>query len=155
MGWFFGFKLHLVVSEKGGLISCLLTPGNTDDRAPLSHLTRRLFGKLFADKGYISSEWFTKLYNQGSKLVTSVRSNMKNKLMPLMEKIYLRKRSIIETINDWIKSVCHIDHTRHRSPTNFLVNLYAGLISYQLSPKKPKITFTNSELRLLPAMTEC
>lgn len=155
MGWFFGFKLHLVVSEEGGLISCLLTPGNVDDRSPLAHLTKKIFGKLFADKGYISSEWFTKLYDQGIKLVTGIRSNMKNKLMPLMEKIYLRKRSIIETINDCVKNVCHIDHTRHRSPANFLVNLYAGLIAYQLSPKKPKITFTNSELKLLPTMTEC
>jgi transposase len=152
MGWFFGFKLHLVISEEGNLISCCLTPGNVDDRTPLSLLTKKLFGKLFADKGYISLEWFAKLYAQGVKLVTGVKSNMKNKFIPLMEKIYLRKRSIIETINDWLKNVCHIEHTRHRSPTNFLVNLYSGLIAYQLTPKKPKIRFTSSELSFLPAV---
>lgn len=152
MGWFYGFKLHLVVSEEGNLVSCHVTPGNVDDRTPLSRLTHRLFGKLFADKGYISAEWFVKLYNQGIKLVTGIKSNMKNKLIPLMEKIYLRKRSIIETINDHLKSISHVDHTRHRSPTNFLVNLYSGLIAYQLTPKKPKINLTKSELNLLPSI---
>jgi len=152
MGWFLGFKLHLVVSEEGGIVACRLTPGNVDDRTPLGELTKKVFGKLFADKGYISADWFTKLYTQGIKLVTGVRNRMKNKFIPLMEKIYLRKRSIIETINDWLKNVCHIDHTRHRSPANFLVNLYAGLVAYQFTPKKPRIRFTSTELHFLPAV---
>lgn len=152
MGWFFGFKLHLVISEEGNLISCILTPDNVNDQAPLGILTQKLFGKLFADKGYISMDWFLKLYNQGIKLVTGVKSNMKNKFISLMEKIYLRKRSIIKTINDWLKNVCHVEHTRRRSPVNFLVNLYSGLIIYQFTPKKSKIRFTSSELNFLPAV---
>lgn len=152
MGWFFGFKLHLVVSDEGDILSFCLSPGNVDDRKPLPYLSQNLFGKLFGDKGYISAKKFTQLFNQGVRVVTGIRRNMKNKLMELMDKIYLRKRSIIETVNDWLKNVCHIEHSRHRSPANFLVNFYSALIAYQLSPKKPKINFTNSQLRLIPAV---
>jgi hypothetical protein len=153
MGWFYGFKLHLTVSETGELLSWILTPGNVDDRTPAPSLAKNLWGKIFADKGYISNTLFLELYEKGVHLVTGIRSNMKNKLMELMDKIYLRKRSIIETINDHLKNECHIDHTRHRSPVNFLVNLISGLIAYQLEPKKPHINFTGSELRLIPSET--
>jgi hypothetical protein len=64
---------------------------------------------------------------------------MKNKLMPFLDKIMLRKRFIIETINDKLKNECQIEHTRHRSPTNFLINLLAGLVCYQMNPKKPAL----------------
>jgi len=151
MGWFFGFKLHLVVDDQGNLLSFTLTPGNTNDRAPLGKLSKNLFGKLFADKGYISSKWFMKLLSKGLKLITGIKTNMKNKLMTLIDKIYLRKRSLIETINDHLKNVCQIEHSRHRSPINFLVNLFSALIAYQLNPKKPKLNLTNSELKLLPS----
>lgn len=152
MGWFYGFKLHLVISDQGDILSWLLTTGNLDDRKPLGHLTKGLFGKLFGDKGYISSSWVNFLAQQGLQLITGIRSNMKNKFMPLMDKVYLRKRCLIETINDWLKNECHIEHSRHRSPVNFLVNLISGLVAYQLHPKKPSLNLTNSELRLLPAV---
>jgi len=139
MGWFFGFKLHLVINERGELLAAQLTSGNVDDRQPVPSLTRDLFGKLFGDKGYISSELFDSLWNRGLQLVTHIRRNMKNALMPLMDKILLRKRSLIETVNDQLKNISQIEHTRHRSPTNFVVNLIAGLIAYTHQPKKPSL----------------
>lgn len=147
MGWFFGFKLHLVINECGELLAVQLTPGNTDDRRPVTEMAKRLFGKLFGDKGYISSDLFDQLWNGGLQLVTHIRHNMKNALMPLIDKILLRKRSLIETVNDQLKNISQVEHTRHRSPVNFMVNLIAGLIAYTHQPKKPS-------LRLSPYATD-
>ena len=130
MGWFYGFKLHLVVNEHGEILSFQLTPGNVDDRKPLPVLFEGLFGKVFADKGYISKDLFTKFLQENIQLITGIRKNMNNRLMELEDKILLRKRSIIETINDQLKNISQIEHSRHRSFTNFLINLLAGLIAY-------------------------
>ena len=139
MGWFYGFKLHLIINDKGEIIRWMLTPGNTDDRYPLKNkrFTEKLFGKLFADKGYISQSLFEELFIDDIHLITKLRRNMKNSMMMLQDRIMLRKRSTIETVNDELKNVCHIEHTRHRSIENFLTNLIAALIAYQLMPKKP------------------
>ena len=145
MGWFFGFKLHLAINECGELLAVQLTPGNVDDREPVPYLTRRLFGKLFGDKGYISAELFAELWDRGLQLITHIRRNMNNRLMPLMDKILLRKRSLIETVNDQLKNISQIEHTRHRSPTNFLVNLVAGLIQYTHQPRKPSLRLNTSD----------
>ena len=139
MGWFYGFKLHLIINDKREIIRWMLTPGNTDDRYPLKNkrFTEKLFGKLFADKGYISQSLFEELFIDDIHLITKLRRNMKNSMMMLQDRIMLRKRSTIETVNDELKNVCHIEHTRHRSIENFLTNLIAALIAYQLMPKKP------------------
>lgn len=141
MGWFYGFKLHLVCNEKGELLNFSLTRGNVDDRnqGVLNILTKDLFGKLFADKGYISKTLFETLFNDGIHLVTGIRNNMKNCLMPLRDKILLRKRSVIETINDELKNICHVEHSRHRSTHNFIMNIIAALVAYCFFPKKPSI----------------
>jgi len=117
MGWFYGFKLHFVCNDKGEILSFCLTPGNIDDpdTKTIKTLTKTLFGKLFADKGYIFQPLFEMLFNDGVHIVTSIRGNMKNKLMPLRDRILLRKRSVIETINDELKNICDIEHSRHRS----------------------------------------
>lgn len=141
MGWFYGFKLHLVINEHGDLLAFAFTPGNIDDRKPVESMTQRLWGKLFGDKGYISQKLFNSLYARGVNLITSVRKNMKNKLMAIEDKILLRKRSLIETVNDQLKNVCQIEHSRHRSPANFLVHLIAGLIAYAKQPKRPSLNF--------------
>ena len=143
MGWFFGFNLHLVINDRGELLSFCLTPGNIDDRQPVEKMARGLYGKLFGDKGYISRALFERLFKRGIKLVTSVRSNMKNKLMELEEKVLLRKRSLIETVNGHLKEVCQIEHTRHRSVGNFVVNLLGGLAAYCRLPKKPSLQFAS------------
>jgi Transposase DDE domain len=148
MGWFFGFKLHLIVNDIGEILSLYLTPGNVDDRAPVPAMTKNLLGKLFGDKGYISKKLSEQLFQRGLRLITNVRSNMKNSLIPLTDKLLLRKRFIIETINDQLKNISQIEHTRHRSPTNFLVNLFAGLVAYCLQPKKPAIIPSNTACHL-------
>lgn len=149
MGWFYGFKLHLVVSDKGDILACCLTPGNVDDRKPVPQLTKDLFGKLFADKGYISQQLFELLFQEGLELITTLRKNMKNRLLPLADKLLLRKRAIIETINDQLKNISQIEHSRHRSVTNFLVNLVAGLIAYTHQEKKPSLNINHEHLALL------
>lgn len=140
-GWFYGFKLHIVVNDKGELLAVKLTPGNVSDAHPevVMPLTKNLTGRLFADKGYVSKTLFEKLWCQGLKLVTNVRKNMKNKFIELQDKLLLRKRFIIETVNDHLKNNEQIEHSRHRSFVNFTVNVIAGLIAYQLQPKKPSI----------------
>jgi transposase len=152
MGWFYGFKLHLIVNDQGELITFFLTPGNVDDRKPVPHMARRLWGKLFADKGYISQPLFDQLFEQGVQLITPIRKNMKNRLMPLIDKILLRKRAIIETINDQLKNISQVAHTRHRSVDNFLVNLVAGLIAYTHQPKKPSLNLSREDSALLPTL---
>ena len=139
MGWFHGFKLHLVINDRGDLLGVVLTAGNVDDRQPIPTLTQDLWGKLFGDKGYISKHLFGQLFDRGLKLITQIRSNMKDQLMDVTEKILLRKRSLIETVNDQLKNVCQIEHSRHRSPVNFLVHLIAGLIAYTKKPKRSSL----------------
>lgn len=139
IGWFFGFKLHLAVNETGELLSFMLTPGNVDDRTALPQLTKNLWGKLFGDKGYLSQALFEELFAKGLHLFTGIKKNMKAKLVPLLDKLLHRKRSIIETINDQLKNISQIEHSRHRSVKNFAVNLISGLTAYCLQPKKPSI----------------
>jgi len=147
-GWFFGFKLHLIFNDRGELLNLMLTPGNVDDRKPVPRMVRKLFGKLFADKGYLSKKLFEELLRTFHvQLITGIRSNMKNRLMPLMDKLLLRKRAITETILDQLKNISQIEHSRHRSPINFLVNLLCGLIAYCHQPKKPSL-----HLGTLPAL---
>jgi DDE family transposase len=140
MGWFYGFKLHLVVNDGGELLACQMTAGNVDDREPVPTLSRRLFGKLIADRGYISQALFEQLLDTfGVQLITKLRKNMKNRLMPLIDKLLLRKRAIIESVVDQLKNISQIEHTRHRSPINCFINIIAGLIAYCHQPKKPSL----------------
>lgn len=152
LGWFYGFKLHLIVDDQGELLAVCLTPGNVEDRKPVPRLAKKLWGKLCGDRGYLSQRLFNQLFKQGLQLITPIRKNMPNQLMPLMDKLLTRKRSLIETINDQLKNVSQIAHTRHRSVTNFLVNLLAGLIAYTHQPKKPSLKLSRSELALLPLL---
>ncbi len=140
-GWFFGFKLHLVINDRGELLNVLLTPGNVDDRKPVPRLVEKLFGKVFGDKGYLSKPLYELLYQTfGVQLVTKLRSNTKNRLpMTLTDRILLRKRAIIESVIDQLKNISQIEHSRHRSVSNFLVNLLCGLIAYARQPKKPSL----------------
>lgn len=151
MGWFYGFKLHIAINENGELCGANLSKGNVDDRNEnvLDEVLKNVQGKLFADKGYISKKLFENLFEQGITLVTSIRKNMKNRLMPLVDKLLLRKRSVIETVNDQLKNMCDIEHSRHRSPINFMVNMVAGLIRYTYFEKKPSINFAQKDRNLL------
>lgn len=146
MGWFYGFKLHLVVSDSGELLAWQVTPGNIDDRRPVPKLAQRLFGKLFGDRGYLSEPLRLLLREQNLELVTKLKKNMKNQFLNLLDKLLLRKRAIIETVFDQLKNISQIEHTRHRSFWNFLVNLAAGLIAYSLREKKPSLNYNVKDL---------
>jgi hypothetical protein len=145
-GWFFGFKLHLVVNERGELLSFQLTQGNSSDISPVKSLVKNIWGKLFGDRGYISIPLFNELLKQNLQLITKIRNNMKNKLMDITDKFLLRKRAIIETVNDQLKNISQIEHTRHRSPANFLINLLSGLIAYCHQEKKPSLKIAARDL---------
>ena len=107
MGWFFGFKLHLIINDKGEILNFMFTPGNVDDREPLKQgrFLENIKGKLCADKGYIGQALFENLFLNGIQLVTKVKNNMKNSLMSIADKILLRKRALIETVNDELKNI--------------------------------------------------
>jgi len=138
--WFFGFKLHLVINEHGELLNAIVTPGNTDDRKPVSELLSGMFGNVFGDRGYISQALSTQLrQTSGVHLVTKVRRKMKNRLMRLSDKLLLQRRGLIESVIGQLKNIAQIEHSRHRSPINFAVNLMAGLIAYCHQPKKPSL----------------
>ena len=141
LGWFYGFKLHLMVNDKGELLNFVITPGNYDDREPFKNkrFLEKIFGKIFADKGYIGQQLFEMLFVEGIQLITPLKKNMKGAVMSYTDKILLRKRSVIETINDELKNMCQIEHTRHRSTINFFTNLLSGLAAYTFFPKKPAI----------------
>lgn len=141
-GWSFGFKLHVVVNEYGELLAIYLTAATRHELKALPRLVKRLFGKLFGDMAYLSQPVFEQLMQQGIQLITKLKANMKNKLMLMTDKLLLRKRSIIETINDQLKNISQIEHSRHRSPLNFLVNLASGLIAYTHQPNKPSLNLS-------------
>ena len=127
----------------------MLTPGNVDDRVPVPELSKGLFGKLFGDKGYISQELFMTLYEKGVQMITKIKRNMKNKIMHLADKILLRKRGMIECVNNKLKADCQIEHHRHRSPWNFFVNLISAIVAYAYDPSKPIVQLTRREKQFL------
>jgi hypothetical protein len=142
MGWFFGFKVHFVINHLGDIVDFHISAGNIADNNErvLEILTKQLFGKLFGDKGYIvRPEIFEKLYNEGVQLVTKIRKNMQNKLMPLGDKLLLRKRGTIESVIGILKESFSIEHSRHRSPMNFLGHILSGITAYFFRPNKPSI----------------
>jgi hypothetical protein len=140
VGWFYGFKLHLTINHQGELLSCQLTPGDCDDRTPVPVLAQRLHGMLYADKGYIDRKLVARLLQeQGVHLVTYARQNMRGRLVLATDALWLRKRNLIESVIEQLKHVCQIEHSRHRSVANFVVNLFAGLVAYCLRPNKPSL----------------
>jgi hypothetical protein len=141
-GWFFGFKLHLVINDRGEILQFCITPGNVDDRKPVPRLAKQLFGKLFGDMGYISQPLAQTLKSMFNiQLITKLRKNMKNHLMHLADRILLRRRAIVETVIDQLKNISQIEHSRHRSISNFFVNVLCGLIAYCRRPTKPSLGF--------------
>ena len=149
MGWFFGLKLHLVINETGDLLGIALTPGNTDDRTPVPQITQGLWGKLFGDKGYLSQKLFEVLQGQGLQLITSLKKNMKPRILSLFDKLLLRKRFLIESVFDYLKNVAHLEHSRHRNPLNALCHLMAGLIAYTFFEKRPSLRLSPEEIDIL------
>ena len=132
MGWFFGFKLHLIINDKGEIPNFLFTPGNVDDREPLysESFIENVKGKLCGDKGYIGKQLFEFLFINGIQLVTKVKNNMKNSLMTVADKIMLHKRAVVESVNDELKKIVQIEYSRHRSFTNLITNALSAIAVY-------------------------
>jgi transposase len=143
-GWFFGFKLHIAINHRGELLSMKVTPGNVDDRKPVAYLCRHLFGRVYADKGYVAQWLVERLRQQQVEFITKVRKNMKPVQRGPFDQAVLKRRSLIETVFDELKNLCQVEHTRHRSYGGFLVNLMAGIIAYCLAPDKPRLPLTSS-----------
>ena len=139
MGWFFGFKLHLIINQHGEIIAAKVTQAIVDDRTPLPQLTQGLTGLLIGDKGYISQSLFDALYDKGLKLITSIRNNMPNKLLSLQEKQLLNQRNLIKSVHNRLKHGCQLEYTRHRAVYGLMLNTVAALIAYMLLPNKPSV----------------
>jgi len=149
MDWFYGFKLHFVINDTGDLLAVRLTPGHVDDRTPVPDLVQGLWGQLFGDRGYLGQELFEQLQQTGVQLITKLKRNMKNKLMPLWDKLLLRKRALIESVGKQLKHVCQIAPTRHRSVPHAFVHTFAALVAYTWHEHKPSLHLTDEEQRLL------
>ena len=145
MGWFYGFKLHLIVNYQGEIVAAKVTTGNVHDTQPVTELAQGLTDKLYGDKGYLSKALAASLFEKGVTLVTTVRKNMKAKAISLWDRAMLSKRFIIETINDQLKNISYIEHSRHRSMNGFMLNLLAGLVAYCLKESKPSLNLTDVE----------
>ncbi len=154
-GWFYGFKLHLIVNEivndQGEILSFCITLGNIDDRKPVPQLAKSLTGKLFGDRGYISKKLTQLLFGHKVKLITTLKKDMKKQLIDSFDKLLLRKRSIIETINDQLKNICDLGHSRHRSLNNYMTSIIASLVAYSCQEKTPTLDLRNANS--LPANT--
>ena len=148
MGWFLGFKLHMIIDTKGNILSVNLTKGNVDDRVPVIKLIKELSGKLFGDKGYIKKELAQELQELGITLITPLKKNMKARFMPIniFDLILSKKRILIESVFNVLKNKLQLCHTRHRSIKNFCVHILAVLVGYQLSPNKPSINLEDFNL---------
>ena len=149
MGWFYGFKLHLIVNYRGEIVAASLTAANVHDTKPIPELAKGLTDRLYADKGYISKALAGKLAEDGITLITNVRKNMKAKAVSLWDRAMLSKRFIIETINDQLKNISQIEHSRHRSMNGFMLNLMGGLIAYCLKENKPSLNISDVELNAI------
>lgn len=138
-GWFYDFELHIIYYEKGEIVNFMFTPGDVDDGESLKveRFTKELYGKLISYRGYISKNLFCRLFINGIQLISKLKNKIKNSLMSVSDKVLMRKRSIIESINDELKNMTQIEHSRHRSFHNFVNNFIAGLEAYSFFPKKP------------------
>jgi hypothetical protein len=152
MGWFYGFKLHVICDFSGNIVKCGITQGCTNDLKFGKEMLKDLKGKIFADKGYINKKIFLDLLDKGLILVTGVKKNMKNRLLDIWDKILLKKRSLIESVFNVMKNTLHLEHSRHRSVVNAGVYYLTTLIAYCWKPNKPHIKFNKQEIQLLQAI---
>jgi len=133
--------LFLVVNAFGEIVKVSFTTANVADNnlQQMIKIFNKLQGLVFADKGFINQNATQELLQKGLHLITGIRANMKNKLMILSHKMLLKKRGMIESVNDILKTVCDLEHTRHRSPVNALINVFAALCAYTFLERLPSI----------------
>lgn len=150
-GWFYGFKLHLLIDDCGSILSFRITRGNVDDRKPVPEMLKNFIGEVFGDRGYISKKLTDLLATDDIELITSLKKNMKPRVLAAFDKLLLRQRSIIETVNDQLKNIFDLEHSRHRSLANYMVNAIASLIAYSYQEKKPSLNIRRKDL--IPLMS--
>ncbi len=148
-GWFMGFKLHLIINHKAEIIAVKITKANRADLSVLESITQKITGKVFGDKAYICKELWFKLYSRNLRMITNIRKDMKNYLLELEDKAMLRKRSLIESVFNILKNRMNLEHTRHRSPVNFLVHILACVTSYAITKSRIKLDALAPEQLLL------
>lgn len=148
IGWFYGLKLHFLFNDQGKILRLSITPANVDDRKGLKGLLAGLLGKIFGDRGYLGKDFFEELWQEGIQMITRIRKNMKNKLMPLWDRFYLDKRMTVESIFSSIKSCGTFEHSRHRNVVNAFCHIFCALIAYQLRPLKPIFKADFKEINL-------
>ncbi len=138
MGWFYGFKLHIMTNKKGELLNAYFSHANVDDRQGLLAMCKKIFGNLIGDRGYLGKKIKQTLQTQGINLITRGRKNMKNHHLNLIELAMLNSRNLIETVIGKLKLQFNLEHTRHRSISGFIINILASLIAYCFSSNKPR-----------------
>jgi Transposase DDE domain len=142
VGWFYGFKVHIIINCVGEILDFTITTGNVADNNPklIEQMVQKIHGKLYGDKGYLlNPELFQKLYSDGIHVVTKIKNNMKNKLMDIGDKIMLKKRGLIESVGAVLKEDLNIEHSRYRSPITLFINVFSALIAYSFRKNKPSI----------------
>ena len=132
-GWFMGFKLHIIINHKGGIMAIKITKGNKSDLSVVESLSTGLKGSMYGDKGYISKNLFNTLFSKGLRLFTTIRKDMKNHLLSLSDKILLKKRVLIESVFNVLKNSMHLEHSRHRNPINFLVHILSCVNGFSIN----------------------
>lgn len=140
-GWFYGFKLHLIINQACEIVSALVTAGNVSDVNALFPLFQMhpIKGKLFGDRGYISNFYKELLDSKQCDLVTRSRSNMKQVILSDEDEHYMCQRNLIETVNSQLKDDLGIEHSRHRSWRGYIAHIYAALIAYQCVTIKAQV----------------
>lgn len=130
MGWYFGFKLHMITNQYGHPISYELTRASVDDRQAPDRLFDKIFGELYGDKGYLGKPFIERMSEKSIKIITALKKNMKPQIMPVGQSEKLNKRSIIESVFNCLKNHLNMQHTRHRNPKNYVINLIGAITAY-------------------------
>jgi Transposase DDE domain len=138
-GWCYGFPLPLVSKAQGEVLGLTLTPGHSDDRRPVAKLVPQRWGQWFGERGDLGQELLEQLWAQGLPLITKLKRHRRNKLMPLLDKLLLRKRALLECVHDQRKNSSQLQHPPHRSAINGIVNRLAAVVAYTFPPQKPAL----------------
>lgn len=143
VGWFFGFKLHLIINDLGEIVAFFITPGNVSDvnQKVVEKLTKNIWGQLFGDRGYVSKKLRELLKERGIELISKRRKNMKPQALPIFDRMKLAQRSIIECSIDALKNQAYIEHSRYRSFGGLLINVLGAIAAFHFTDKKPKPRF--------------
>lgn len=146
MGWFFGFKLHMIVNKYGHPISFEVTHATLDDRKTPDNIFQKIFGKLYGDKGYIGKPFYDRMQEKTIQIITALRINMKPQIMTKEDSVKLGKRNIIESTFNVLKNILNMQHTRHRSPKNYAINLISSICAFCLRFVTVLSLFNNNKL---------